>query len=247
MRNITIILTCFLVFNSCEYIDFINKEGKIVEYDHPIGEIRCLVVDASYRINLTNNTSESAHIKGYDYLVDGLDLATHGDTLALNNDHYFLQKSKLTEVTLSGINLKTITVNAVCELNCTENIKTDNLRIVMNGSSQYTETNLYLTCLNLNLFVFGLNNVGNHVIKGEVKNANYTIEGCVNIDALELEAQKTNVAHKSNGYCKVNTTEELNVNTFSTGNTYYIGTPTVYQQNIDLPYLSSIGEVININ
>nr|WP_321405939.1 DUF2807 domain-containing protein [uncultured Carboxylicivirga sp.] len=247
MKKFSFILFAFFICTSCEYINFLNKEGSMVEYNYNVGKIKYLIADASYRIILTNSSSQTINISGYDYLTDGIIFEENGDTLRIDNDHYFIQKSKLPEITIGGSSLNNITLNAVCQINCIENIETNQLRLTMNGGSQYTESDLDLTCQNLSLAVYGLNNVGTHIIKGTVENVSYILEGSVNLDALDLISQKTNVIHKSIGYCKVNVINELNVNTYSTGNTYYIGNPAIQHQHIELPYFTSTGEVIKIH
>ncbi|WP_439185267.1 GIN domain-containing protein [Carboxylicivirga taeanensis] len=240
---------CLLYFlTSCDYIHNLMEQGDITEQTIDIGQIRHIIADAPCRIILHNSESNIAFIKGYNNLIEDLELLTENGTLSITHKRKnYLQKSKLIEIGLSANYLNRLTANCALELEAPEVIKTEQFTMIMNGGAKFAEIELNLDCLHVVLNVFGRNNIGNYHLGGKSHSTSLTMEGSVNIDALNLESHSVNVVHKSIGNCKVCPVASLNVKTYSSGNTYYRGNPDIIHERIKVNYLQNTGNIIQIH
>lgn len=248
MRIFFYIVCLALSLPSCEYINNLTKDGQSISYDLELGAIQYIITDAPCRIVLNNSETNNITVTGIDYLVDKLLLDYRNDSLIIDHSkRNYLQKSKLIEISVSAQNIKRFTANMAVELEAPETITAENFTMVMNGGAKFAEIDLDVFCNSINLAVYGNNNIGNYRLSGSSNTAKLTIEGSVNIDAVELKCEEANIIHKSIGTCSINAISILNVDSYSSGDTYYKGSPTVNHQRIKVPYLQSSGNVIHID
>ncbi len=248
-KGIQLILSILFsgLLTSCDYIHNLMDDGDITEQSITVGTIKQIIVDAPCRIVLHNGESDVVLIKGMNRLLEELELVTDNETLSIQHaKKNYLQKSRLIEIGISARHLNKITANMATELIATEPIETEQLTIIMNGGSKFSEINLDIECHTMALHVYGINNIGNYYIGGLCNTSSFTLEGSVNIDAFNLESASVNVAHKSIGSCKVSPSDNLKVHTYSSGNTYYKGQPTIEHERIKVSYLHNTGNVIKI-
>ncbi|WP_430815357.1 GIN domain-containing protein [Carboxylicivirga sp. RSCT41] len=241
-------LLLILTATSCEYIQNLTDEGEIIEASQTVGTIKNIVIDAPVQIVLHNNESDEISIKGIKRLVENLELSANSETLSIShNKKYYIQKSKLIEVGISAKYLQRVTANMAFELVAPETIESDNFAMVVNGGAKFSEIELNVNCQKLSLSVYGNNNIGNFFIAGNTTSSNFTIEGSVNLNALNLECETVQVKHKSIGDCKVFASKNLNVKTYSSGDTFYKGDPIIQHESIKVPYLKCCGKLIKID
>jgi len=201
-----------------------NQKNITLEWNG-IGTIE---VWAPCRLVLINSEEPRIEISGMDFIVDGYELLQYEDKLVIeHNNTNGLQENKIADIRLYASIFKKITANSPCKIANMDTLRFTNLEFVVNGKGIYTTSDLNLKGNNFHLSVYGGINKSHQYLKGKVDNAFYNIQGGTDIDALELQTQNTTIVQKSYGQCYVNSTEELNVSTFSTGNVYYIGNPKV--------------------
>jgi len=141
--------------------------------------------------------------------------------------------------------LSRITCSKPCEIISQDLITVNNLSMVMNGSSEFTESDIDITCNKLSVFCYGNTNIGQHVFKGNINELYMKLEGRIKVNAMDLTVNKATIINKSAYDSYVNVKQQLTVNTYSTGNTFYIGNPEINHQRVHVPYLNSTGEVIS--
>lgn len=242
-----LLVFCIGGFLSCEYINNLTQNSEITSTQQEVGEVRFIVANSPCRIILHNNESSYIDISGYNNLIEDLDIIYHNDSLIINHrNKNYIQKSKLIEITLSSKYLKKVTANMAIEMKGTEPIILDNLSMVINGGAKFSEIDLDVNAKSIALHVYG-NNIGNFNLSGNSLSSFFTLEGSVNINALDLTCMQSKVIHKSIGYCKVTTNTKLNVKSYSSGNTYYIGNAQVEHERLEVPYMQSTGKVIQLN
>lgn len=241
-----LLILCMGMLMSCEYINNLTQEGELVASQKEAGTIKYIVANAPCRLLLHNAETTFIDISGYDNLMEGLTVTYRNDSLIIDHSNKnYLQKSKLIEIKLSAQSLKSLTANMVIEVKGTDTIMLDELAMIINGGAKFSEIDLDVRASNISLHVYG-NNIGNFHLEGESTSSHYTIEGSVNINALDLACDQASIIHKSIGYCKVNTRSNLDVTTYSSGNTYYLGRAEVKHQRKEVSYMQSTGEVIQI-
>ena len=232
----------------CSYIDNLTATGDIISKEISVPEFKQIVAEAPCNIFLQNGQSNTIRVEGYDYLLEDLKLESQDGILTITHPKKdYLQRSKLPTLYISAALLQGITANTPILLESSDTIKSNNFMLVVNGGAKFTEMDLIIKCQNLTLNVFGNNNIGNNKLSGQVKSANFSMEGSVNLDALDLSCEQVSVTHKSIGNCYTSPIETLKVSTYSTGNTFYKGEPQVEHIRIEVPYLTSSGEVIKMD
>jgi hypothetical protein len=212
------------------------------------GDIKSIIIDAPVRIILHNNKSDKIFITGTKRLINDLELKTNNETLTIkHNKKNYIQKSKLIELNISAKYLQHITANMAFEMIAPEVIKTDDLLMIINGGAKFAEIELNVDCKRLTLNIYGNNNIGNYLIGGQAESSHFSMEGSVNINALDFECENVHVTHKSIGKCKVQSSSLLTVKTYSSGDTYYKGNPKIVHEYINVPYLQATGKLIKID
>ncbi|MCU4175743.1 GIN domain-containing protein [Carboxylicivirga sp. N1Y90] len=245
-KNITLfalILFCY----SCEYIDSLTQDGTFITTHQDVGDIKHIVVNSPIRIALHNEQSDIVDISGYDNLINELKITYRNDSLIIDhNKKDYLRKSQLIELTVSAKHLQRVTAEMPMELTSNLTINFNNFSIVINGGAKFSEVKLDLSASNVSLNVYG-NNIGNFLLSGTSQSSSFILEGSVNIDALDLVCELSNITHKSIGDCKITANTKLDVKSYASGNIYYSGDAEVKHERLHVPYLQSTGNVIKID
>lgn len=236
-----------IILSSCEYINSLNKttENSIVEFQ--ADTIKQVFIDASCRLVLSEQTGSSVILSGQQHLVKNFELNYEDESLNISHKTNTLQKTKLVEITIPADFIEKITTNSPCEIVTRENIGIQTLILIMNGSSQYTESDLNLTSKKLEIFCYGNSNIGQHHLEGQTDELKLHLEGRIKIDALALSARSVNLTNKSSYDTYVFVNSLLRADIYSSGNIYYSGNPEVIFKRYHVPYLNSTGEIIQLN
>lgn len=241
-------LLLILICCQCTYIENLTADGDIITEELTVTSFSQLVAEAPCNIFLQNGTSNEITVEGYDYLLEELKIESKDGVLTISHPKKdYMQRSKLPTLFIKAAGLNRITAQTPILLESTDTIRSNSFTIVINGGAKFTESDLVIDCKNLTLNIYGNNNIGNNKLSGQVENVNFTMEGSVNIDALELKCNQSVVAHKSIGNCYIHPDTKLKVLTYSSGNTYYKGNPEVEHIRKEVPYLTSSGKVIKID
>nr|WP_319401206.1 DUF2807 domain-containing protein [uncultured Carboxylicivirga sp.] len=243
-KTVIYILMSFLI-SSCEYIDNLTTTSPIITQTYQVYNINTFTVECACKIKLLNSESAEILITGQEHLVNDLIIESTNNNLTIDHKKRdYLQKSKLIEIQIPAAKIQNITVNSVMTL-VNEEALTNNLNIVVNGTAKFTEMDLNLNNSSTSLSVFGFNNSGNYSIYGHTNSFKANIEGTVNLYTDDFISEKVNLNHKSIGRCNVNVLDELYVNTYSSGNTYYHGEPdNISFQQIQLSNIEPTGKLI---
>jgi hypothetical protein len=241
-----ILLLALVTMTSCDYIVNIDKTGNQDTIYTPLQSITSIDIQSPCKLILTNVTNEVAMITGPDFIIDGYELTHEGEHLMIRHKQSgYLQKEKLGHISIPATLLKSITLNAPCQVSSNEQTFTsEHLSIVINGKGIYSETNLVLDCQSFQLSVFGGINQSHHQLKGKAKQTDYYIEGVTDIDATELVSQNTSITHRSNADCRICCTQTLHAIMYSTGSLYYIGSPQVNTERRETTLMKASGTVL---
>lgn len=235
IKKHTPILILFALISSCTYISDLKRTGDVKTITQGWDGNGNIEIWAPCRLLLINSANSRIEISGMDFIVDGYDLVqSEGSLVIEHNNPNGLQENKIADITIYAPTFKKITANSPCKIVNMDTLRFTNLEFVVNGKGIYTTSDLTLKGNNFHLSVYGGINKSRHNLTGEVTNAHYHIQGGTDIDALNLQTLNTTIVQKSYGHCYINCTHELNVTTYSTGNVYYSGNPTVtftLQQN----------------
>ncbi len=247
IRYLIICLTCVTSGYSCTYISHINKESEVVTREITINQITHITADASCHIILSNETDSKITLDGQEHLLKDYRIENTDGALKIWHINNVIQKDKLVKITIPTSAVQYVVFNKPCEISTAEELNIDNLTLIMNGSSEFTESELFLNCNSLKLYCYGNINTGTHLLTGSTNELHLFLEGRIKVDALNFTSNKVYFTNKSSYDCYVNVTEQLHVKTYSTGDTFYNGDAEVTHEQIQVPYLNSTGKVIKLN
>jgi hypothetical protein len=202
-------------------------------------------VNSPYHLVFVNDTVNEIIAKGYDFLMDDIEVVQTSTRLELKHAMgAYIQKKQLVTLLLSAKNLRSITFNAASCMSNADTLKTDHLSVVINGRGTYTELDVLMDCEDFSLTGYGEVNTGRHRLAGKCQNASFFIEGCVGVDAKDLNCSAVKVVHRSIADCRVTASQRLSVSVYSTGNTYYWGNPQINIENVESALFVSTGKVV---
>lgn len=246
MRSIPYIFLLTLIMG-CDYLDNLTTSSERVTKEFYNDAVQEIIVNTPINLTLSHQTKVIS-ASGQKHLINDLILDYSDRVLTIDHPKRdYLQKSKLIEITINADMLSRITVNKVMNLKSEELISSENLNIVVNGTAKFTEFDIQLKNINTALFVYGYNNSGNYRLSGTCDNFQTNVEGSVNINASDLTSVNVKVKHKSIGMCKVHSQKKLDVETYSSGNTYYLGEPSsISHQQIQISRVKPSGQLIKL-
>ncbi|GEM_PF-6408074 len=243
-KTITLFLLALIVFQACEYIFYVNKESEVIRIHKDFGPISKVTIGASCRLVLSMEENTELTLIGQKHLLEGFEIEYSEGAIKISHKTNTLQRKKLVEICISAKALQQITCTNACEITNYEPLEINTLTMTMNGSSEFTESDLDIHCQKLRINCYGNSNIGQHTLKGNVNELFMNLEGRIKVEALDLIVQKANVTNKSGYDCYLNIHELLTVKTYSSGNTFYKGDPELVHERYHVPYLNSTGEVI---
>jgi hypothetical protein len=245
-KHITTLLVIALL-SSCTYISDLKRTGDVKNITLDWSGNENIEIWAPCKLVLVNSAETRIELSGMDFIVDGYDLLQNEENLVIeHNNPNGLQEDKIVEIRLYAPNFKKITANSPCKIANVDTLIFSKLAIVVNGKGIYTTSDLTMKGNNFHLWVYGGINKSRHLLKGKIDNAYYETQGGTDIDALNLQTLTTTIVQKSYGHYYINCTEELNVTTYSTGNVYYSGNPTVTFTTQENAIMKASGGVFRI-
>jgi len=246
IKQIIKILLTISTLSSCNYIKDLKRteNEKTLEINwEGASEIE---IWAPVRLILVNSQTPNLKLTGMEFIVNGYDIIQQEDKLIIEHQNInWLQDNKIADLYIYSNSFNNITANAPCKITTNnDTLFIDQLNIIVNGKGIYTTSDLLIKGNKLSISVFGGINKSKHIIAGNVESANYHIQGGTDIEALDLEALNTSVLHKSYGDCYLNSINNLQVIIYSTGNVYYLGSPSVTFKQQQNTVMTATGEVL---
>ncbi|TLX73915.1 DUF2807 domain-containing protein [Labilibacter sediminis] len=234
-------------FVSCDYLEFLGKEGEMVSDEVAIEGVGAIVVDAPYHIHLIQSDEHKILLEGYDFLMKDVIITEEDGVLIIDHlEADYIQKSKKLKLSLFAPDFSKFTINKPVEFTSEGVISGNSLWIVFNGGASFSEMNLNLNYSQVSVNAYGLDHVGKYKLKGECDVFKLTFEGSANVNAVDMSSKACYLNHRSINYCKVNCQEKLKVHVYNTGDTYYAGNPEIETERTGLDGLKPSGEIIHI-
>lgn len=247
MQRILLFLPFLILIASCDYIVDLKKTGTTITQEIPWNGANHIEIWAPVKLILTNSASTKMEMTGMDFIVEGYTLTQTDDKLIIEHDHNSqLQENRMASLTLFAPGFKNITANSPCKITSQDTLHIDRLNIVVNGKGAFTSSNLIIKGQSINLAVYGGTNKSMQRLSGKTNTASYHIQGGTDIDALDLSTLETIIVNKSYGDCFVNAANRLQVQTYSTGNVFYTGSPEVEFELIENTLMKATGGISRI-
>lgn len=242
-RAFQLILVLFSL-NSCNYIFDLKRTGDQVSEEIPWNGATQIEIWAPVHLILVNSDEVKMEISGMDFIVDGYNLIQSDEKLIIKHQNSNqLQEAKIADLTLYAPQFKQITANSPSKITNKDTLRFDNLNIVVNGKGVFTTSELTLKGNNFSLAVYGGSNKSKHILSGKLHSVLYNIQGGTDIEAFDLLTSQTTIIQKSYGDCYVSATDYIEVNTYSTGDVYYEGSPEIKFQRIVNTLMKASGQI----
>lgn len=244
MQRIALFLTFSYLIASCDYIVDLKKTGTTITEEIPWNGASHIEIWAPVQLILTNSATTKIKMTGMDFILQGYQLTQTDEKLIIEHNHNSqLQENRMASLMLFAPDFKNITANSPCKITTHDTLHIDRLNIVVNGKGAFTSGSMILKGQSINLAVYGGTNKSMQRLSGKINTASYHIQGGTDIDALELSTLETIIVNKSYGDCYVNVTDHLKVQTYSTGNVYYRGSPEIEFELIENTLMKATGTI----
>lgn len=200
-----------------------------------IANFKNIIVDGNFQVKILESSDEGIEINSDDNIISKVITQVNGDNLNIYLDKpfplffsYDLQKVNPINVVVKFKKINLIKLNGSGSINTySDKIRTDNLRIELNGSGAINE-NIFVDHLDL-----VSNGSGNIVLKGAVKTQNINSSGSIQIDGTNLESKETIIQLNGSGKITTRADDKLQININGNGIINYYGTPKDFNQNIN--------------
>lgn len=208
--------------------DKIIGSGNIITKDVEVSDFNNISLAGMGNLIIKQGNQESLKIEAEDNIMDEIVAEVKGDTLDINYKRNWLfsllikpTKDINFYINLKDINKINISGSGTAQ---SENIKTDNMDIIINGSG---EIDLSIEAETLKSNVSGS---GSFNLSGKVDFQEMIISGSGKYFAKELESKKAVIKISGSGKTEINAKEELDVNISGSGTVFYVGDPKITQK-----------------
>lgn len=242
------IVLFLLAICSCSYIESLKEDSEMITKHYDIGFFNEIETVFPYKIILIKAGEPKLVFTGKSYLMNGIRINQSDQHLILDHSHKtFISRKNMLTVYVHSPNFRKIELNAPSMILTEETLEVEKLEIEISSDGSFSEVDLNLLCDSLSFTNYGNYNSGEQYLSGEAGVAVYHIEGCVNLYANTLKSNKVNIAHYSIGKCVVWAIENLDVNIWSSGNTYYLGTPLIKSEQTNSMLFDPSGGVFPLD
>ena len=219
MKKIALIIAAAAALASCNFVQVSGKSNlkalkasdNIVTKTFEITDFNTLKCNIPASITFTQEAPASLEISTSDNIMEDLVVEQNGQILTLNFRSKWRNVPKL-DIILSSSTISEMEVNGAIELVAGSGIRTDELRIEVNGASDMDIDGLAASKVSIDVngasdcdidgldagaLEIDINGAGDCKISGKVETADVVINGAGNIDIRGLEAG--NVHSRVNG------------------------------------------------
>lgn len=205
-------------FTSCE--PCIDARGPVVVQDRETGTYTKLELDIAADVSVIPGTDLFIRIHAQESLMDVIRTEVSGKTLVIRSKSC-IRSDKPIGIELTVPSLSSVKVNGSGSVILTEMMNTENFRIRINGSGDFTGD---VTANSVNA---GINGSGDIIFNGSTSMLEVEINGSGDFRGLGLKSFEADVTIRGSGDVDINTLNKLRVEVFGSGDVRYVGNPAI--------------------
>ena len=203
-----------------------------IEKTYNIEDFTKIYLKGPYEVHLRQTSKCGLTIVAKDEYFEKLDVSSRGGELQIELEGKNYKKTRAIELYINFKNLEKIDIEGAVDLQCENQIKTDNLKLEFDGAGN-VELNI-----NTNKIIANISGVGNFEIEGETDYHKVDFSGIGNYDAQDLHSKYTIVESNGIGSVKVFASNKFKGEANGIGSVDYYGDPD--DVNINATGLGSV-------
>jgi len=219
--SLLVIAFAFFYFNN--YI--VMGSGNIVTESFDVSDFSKVSLESQGDIFITQVDDYSLVIETDDNIMQQLTVVVSEDTLVIGKKSqvFQLRPSDSIKIMLSMPELEKISVSGAATIKSVNQINSEKLTLSISGAG---ESNLDLNVQELNTIISG---AAKSILRGKAKVHNIEISGFGEINAFELETEKTDITSSGAGEAELFVTQDLDIQISGAGDIAYKGNPSITQ------------------
>jgi len=194
--------------------------GKLVTESRDVHDFRSIRLSFPAQVIINQGETESLTIQAEDNVAAEIDSQVVDGVLEINNlngSHFPISPTKPVKITIVVKDLSELDFETAGEVNL-EGLKTDQLKLMMNGAGALTLDNVQLNMLDCNLA-----GVGSIRASGTTDSENVHVQGLGSFNGGDLHSQMATVNLDGMGSATVWADKKLNANVDGLGSINYYG------------------------
>ena len=245
MKNkIYIFLLLIFTLCSCDALNPFEKDGEYIEKRIELAGVSSIQNNNIFKIILIEDDDEYVLLKGGLNIISKVAIEIKDNKVTLDHSH----KNNFTNYNLIVAEFhlkefKKIRTETPSNYSTQGTISGDILDIDIISESELVEMKLNLNYNKLDFHTYG-SVAGGYEFIGACTEANYVLNGIINIKASELQTANTNIAQNGIGEAHVWVENKLSVTIYSSGNMYYKGNPEISINRVQVNNQSPTAKVL---
>jgi Putative auto-transporter adhesin, head GIN domain len=201
-----------------------SGSGKIVKENRSVAGFDQIVLNGNINLNIKQGDSEALVIQAEDNIVPNIVTNVNNKVLTISYRGMATPiPTKPVYAYLTVKNLNSVSTSGSGYVKA-DNIKTNNINIVISGSGNSNFVNL-----NSNRLKINISGSGDVKITGKIENQNVKILGSGRYIANDLNSSLADIIIEGSGKATVNVTKKLNIKISGSGEVTFSGNPQVKQ------------------
>jgi hypothetical protein len=216
----------FLLFSCNSNPRYVKGNGQIMTELRDIGSFNELDIHGNYEVFLYRGAKEMVKVEADENLIDYIVTNVNDQKLQIFDQESIKSKNTI-KISITYNALKGITSGGAANINCGNSLKSDHLKVNMNGAG-LMNLKINANTLDLNLSGAGLIN-----LSGKVKNQNLRISGAGNLDASQLKSKDCDINLSGIGGAQIYVEDNLNAHLSGVGGISYKGNPLNVNREVE--------------
>jgi hypothetical protein len=213
--------------------------GKLVTENRDVHDFRSIRLSFPAQVIINQGETESLTIQAEDNVAAEIDSQVVDGVLEINNlngSHFPISPTKPVKITIVVKDLSELDFETAGEVNL-EGLKTDQLKLMMNGAGTLTLDNVQLNMLDCNLV-----GMGSIRVSGTTDSENVHVQGLGSFNGGDLHSQMATVNLDGMGSATVWADKNLNANVDGMGSVNYYGNAQVIKTVNGLGSIKNMGK-----
>ena len=193
--------------------------GDKIEKSFDVANFSRIYLKGPYEVHLRQTTKCELTVIAKEDYFEKLDVTSSGGELSIEFDGKHFHKTKSIEVYISFQDLEKLEIEGAVDLQCENQIKTDNLKLEFEGAGN-VELNI-----STNKMIADISGVGNFEIEGDTDYHKVDFSGIGSYEAHDLHSKYTIVESNGIGSVKVYASNKFKGEANGIGSIDYYGDP----------------------
>jgi hypothetical protein len=197
------------------------SKGELTKQDRTVSGFDAVDIGGAFEVIIKQGSQESLTVEAELGIIDKIKTEVSGHTLKIYTEKDCCWDAGKMAIYLTVKDIKYLEISGACELKSEGDIRLENLEMEVSGASEIT-LNFTLAKLDLNL-----SGASELTLSGSCDQVYMETSGASEIDALNFKVSSMTINASGASECKVNVTDDLQVDASGATSVRYTGNATV--------------------